>query len=205
MNQFALLAIDEVFILIMLVTAVAVARQRNLFVAAMLLSLYSLSSACLFVLLDAVDVAFTEASVGAGISTVLILSALALTEHRDRPPQRKQHYLALCVCAGVGILLIIAASDWPSLGATDTPVQQHPITAHFLEQSANDTGLPNVVTSVLASYRGYDTLGEVTVVFTAGLAVLMLLLGPANPKSRAELPPQKAADKARGVKFGHSK
>ena len=37
--------------------------------------------------------------------------------------------------------------------------------------------MPNVVTSVLASYRGYDTLGEVTVIFTAAVAVMMLLGG----------------------------
>jgi len=37
--------------------------------------------------------------------------------------------------------------------------------------------VPNVVTAVLASYRGYDTLGEVTVVFTAGVGVLLLLRG----------------------------
>lgn len=185
MSQNLLLAVDAVFIVILLVTAVAIARQRNLFVAAMMMSLYSLSSACLFVLLDAVDVAFTEASVGAGISTVLLLSALALTGHRDRPPQRGQHVLALVLCLGVGSLLLVAASEWPALGAADTPVHQHPIAAHFLQQSPQETGLPNAVTSVLASYRGYDTLGEVTVVFTAGLAVLMLLLGARKEKSSA--------------------
>ncbi|MGJ8668198.1 MAG: DUF4040 domain-containing protein [Oceanococcus sp.] len=183
MSHTTLLAVNAVFLVIMLITAVAIARQRNLFVAAMMMSLYSLSLACLFVLLDAVDVAFTEASVGAGISTVLLLSALALTEYRDRPPQKTQHYLALCICAGVAVLLLIAASEWPHLGAENTPIHQHPLTQHFLQQSAEDTGLPNVVTSVLASYRGYDTLGEVTVVFTAGLAVLMLLLGVRKEKA----------------------
>lgn len=183
MSPQVLLAVDAVLLFIMLVTAIAIARQRNLFVAAMLMSLYSLCSACLFILLDAVDVAFTEASVGAGISTVLLLSALALTGHRDRPPQRKQHWLALSLCLAVGGLLLVAASEWPSLGAADTPIQQHPITQHFLQQSQQDIGIPNTVASVLASYRGYDTLGEVTVVFTAGLAVLMLLLGVRKEKS----------------------
>ena len=177
MNANLLLGVDAIFLGIMLVTAVAIARQRNLFVAAMMSSIFSLSSACLFVLLDAVDVAFTEASVGAGISTVLILSALALTDYKDRPPKRAQHYLALVVCLAVGTLLIFAASEWPLLGSPDTPLQNHPLTAHFLLKSEQEIGLPNVVTSVLASYRGYDTLGEVVVVFTAGISVLLLLLG----------------------------
>ncbi len=177
MSADVILLINALLLGIMLVVAVAMARQRNLFVTTMLSSIYSLTTACLFVLLDAVDVAFTEAAVGAGISIVLILSALALTHYTDRPPRPERHRLALLICLGVGGLLMLGASEWPTLGSPDSPVQSHPVTRHFLEQSRQDTGLPNVVTSVLASYRGYDTLGEVTVVFTAGLAVLLLLWG----------------------------
>ena len=45
----------------------------------------------------------------------------------------------------------------------------------YILGSRNDIGIPNIVTSVLASYRGYDTFGETIVVFTAGIAVLVLL------------------------------
>ncbi len=45
----------------------------------------------------------------------------------------------------------------------------------YLQQRLQETGVPNVVTAVLASYRGYDTLGETTVVFTAGAGVVALL------------------------------
>ena len=57
--------------------ALAASRQRNLFAAVMLFGIYSLLSAALFVTLEAVDVAFTEAAVGAGISTILMLATLA--------------------------------------------------------------------------------------------------------------------------------
>ena len=53
-----------------------------------------------------------------------------------------------------------------------TPMPRHTAMWHRFTKT---TGIPNVVTSVLASYRGYDTLGEVTVIFTAGIAVLLLL------------------------------
>jgi multicomponent Na+:H+ antiporter subunit B len=185
-SAWSIVSINALLLGMMIVIAVAMARQRNLFVAAMMSSLFSLSTACLFVLLDAVDVAFTEAAVGAGISTVLILSALALTSYEDRRPRRAQHWQALLVCLAVGGLLLLAASEWPALGATGTPVMTHPLTAYFLEQSPNDTGLPNVVTSVLASYRGYDTLGEVTVVFTAGIAVMLLLWGRRPSKDASD-------------------
>ena len=55
----------------------------------------------------------------------------------------------------------------------------------YLADRVEETGVPNVVTSVLASYRGYDTLGETTVIFTAGIGVLLLLKrrGGAAPAS----------------------
>jgi multicomponent Na+:H+ antiporter subunit B len=45
----------------------------------------------------------------------------------------------------------------------------------YIDGSENDIGVPNIVTSVLASYRGYDTLGETAVIFTAGIGVMLLL------------------------------
>lgn len=178
MSEAGLLAVNAVLLGIMLITAVTIARQRNLFVATMLSSIFSLSMACLFVVLDAVDVALTEAAVGAGISAVLMLSALALTRFEDRPPRPFAHWTALVACLGLGALLMYAASGWTRLGAADTPVQTHPLTSHYLQRSAEEIDIPNVVTSVLASYRGFDTLGEVTVVLTAALAVMLLLRAP---------------------------
>ena len=54
------------------------------------------------------------------------------------------------------------------------PIHQH-VAPRYIEESPKEVGVPNMVTSVLASYRGWDTLGEVTVIFTAGIAVMILL------------------------------
>ena len=62
----------------------------------------------------------------------------------------------------------------PQYGLSETAFNNY-VGALYLERSIPETTIPNVVTSVLASYRGYDTLGEVTVIFTAGIGVLMLL------------------------------
>jgi len=70
-------------------TALAVVRLRDLFAIVMLFGIYSLLSAAIFVSLDAVDVAFTEAAVGAGISTVLMLGTLALTARKEKPPAHR--------------------------------------------------------------------------------------------------------------------
>jgi multicomponent Na+:H+ antiporter subunit B len=148
----------------------------------MLSGIFSLMSAALFVLLDAVDVAFTEASVGAGISTVLMLSTLALTG-RDEAPPRRRALLPLAVVLATTALLIYGTADMPAFGDPRTPVHTH-VVPRYIEDSLEETQVPNIVTAVLASYRGYDTLGETTVIFTAGIGVL-LLLGRAGRRGRS--------------------
>lgn len=176
----------NLFLLTLLtITGVAIARMRTLFPAAMLTGLYSLLSACLFVLFDAVDVALTEAAVGAGVITVLLVSSLALTKPDEKPLRKGRAALALTVTLTTGALLIYATLDMPPYGQPDTPVQQHPIRAGYIEGTKNDIGIPNIVTAILASYRGFDTLGEVAVIFTAGAGV-MVLLGAGRRRRRED-------------------
>ncbi len=152
-------------------TAIAVARLDQLFAAVMLFGIYSLLSAALFVVMDAVDVAFTEAAVGAGIATILMLSALALTSRTQRPVPRRRHWMATGVVVVTGLGVIYGTLDMPSYGDPNAPAHLH-VVPHYLQQSMAEIGIPNVVTSVLASYRGYDTLGETVVIFTAAVGVI---------------------------------
>jgi multicomponent Na+:H+ antiporter subunit B len=155
------------------VTALAILRIAGLFTAAMLSGIYSLISAVIFVVLDAVDVAFTEAVVGAGVSTILMLAALALTHERRARPTPTSYPALLAVCT-TGAALIYATVDMPLLGDPLAPANLH-VVPRYIMQSGEEVGVPNIVTSVLASYRGFDTFGEVTVIFTAGIGVLALL------------------------------
>lgn len=176
--------INVTLLTFLVLVALTVARLRTVFPVAMLTGLFSLLSASLFVLLDAVDVALTEAAVGAGIVTVLFLSTFALTRPREQPVSRRRTGLALVITLATGAALVYATVDMPHFGEADTPVQTHPLRAHYLENSREEIGIPNIVTAVLASYRGFDTLGEVVVIFTAGTAVFMLLGAP--PPRREE-------------------
>jgi len=169
--------VDITLLLLLGITAFSILRQKNLFAAVMMAGIYSLLSAGLFVVMDAVDVAFTEAAVGAGISTILMLGTLALVGHSEHQPQHRP-ILPLFVVILTGAVLVYGTLDIPPFGDASNPVHHH-VAPHYLEESEHEIGIPNVVTSVLASYRGYDTMGETTVIFAALVGVLLLLsLGP---------------------------
>ena len=158
---------------LMALTTLGIIRLRNLFSVVILSTIYSFLMATLLLIFDAVDVALTEAAVGAGISTVLMLTVLYYTKVNEEKPKFKS-ILPLIICLAIGGLLIYGTYGLPPFGASDTPIHTH-ISVQYLERSMSETGVPNVVTSVLASYRGFDTLGEVIVVFTAAIGVLSIL------------------------------
>lgn len=165
--------VTTVLLAFMAVTALAAMRLRNLFAVVMLGGIYSLLSAAFFLVLDAVDVSFTEAVVGAGISLVLMLATLALTGDHEKPTHHARG-LALLVVVVTGMAIVYGTWDMPAYGDPNAPIHTH-TAPRYLTESAKEIGVPNVVTSVLASYRAYDTLGEVAVIFTAGLGVVLLL------------------------------
>ncbi|WP_280117332.1 Na(+)/H(+) antiporter subunit B [Shewanella aestuarii] len=166
-----------------MVIAIAIVRMTDLLAVVMLSGIYGLLSACFFVVLDAVDVAFTEASVGAGISGLLMLAAITMTGRKEAPKRHKP-FLALFVVLVTGGMLIYGTMDMPYFGAADAPVHQH-VAPRYIHDSMQEVGIPNIVTSVLGSYRAFDTLGEVAVIFTAGIGVLSLLRLPRLSKKPA--------------------
>lgn len=222
-------------------TAITVARMRDLWAAVMLTGIYSFLGAGWMLVLDAPDVAFTEAAVGAGISTVLMLSTLALTSRTAKPP-REFPWLAVIVVTVTGAALLYGTLDMPHFGDPKAPIHNYPKpgymdialaqqaathhsdnheagtesnhgedsepesdhNSHAADEADSSVGdhsqdhgeadhpvgsdghghghehhepVPNIVTVVLASYRGFDTLGETSVIFTAGIAVMLLLRG----------------------------
>lgn len=178
--------IDMTLLTFLAVTAVAIVRIHNLFAIIMLFGIFSLLSAGVFVVLDAADVAFTEAAVGAGISVVLMLGTLALTKgHEEKRPRPRHSWLPLAVVLVTGGALVYGTLDMPAFGDPQAPAHRH-VAPRYIEQGMAETGVPNMVTAVLASYRGFDTLGEVSVIFTAGVGVMLLLAGRRRKRPRED-------------------
>ena len=183
--------------------AIAAVRTRDLLASTAALGAYSLMMALLWCSMNALDVAFTEAAVGAGISTVLMLAAItrigrvergkshspllrrplmtmrdrvAIARSHDEKHHRHTALAAALVCIMVALMLVYATQDMPQVGDAASPANSNPkVAQYYIKESPHEVGPSNIVTSVLGDYRGYDTMGETVVIFTAALCVLMLL------------------------------
>lgn len=193
--------LDALLLLLAAATGIAIIQVRSLFSATMLAGIYSLLMCCVWTNMHALDVAFTEAAVGAGISTVLLLGAIILTG-RFAKKEPTIHWPGLIVCVLTGALLVYGTLDMPKFGDPDAPIHnlrvpgmirqdigKHPSAAPRTQQAKHeaDAGghhhpqddfnghVPNTVTTLLGVYRGYDTMYETTVIYVAGISMILLL------------------------------
>ena len=107
---------------------------------------------------------------------VLVVATLSLTKRQESTLYMRPQPAALIAVVLTGSALIYATFDMPPYGDPGAPIHHH-VAPHYIEHTDDEIGVPNLVTAVLASYRGYDTWGETTVIFTAGVAVILLLGG----------------------------
>lgn len=168
------LLLDWLLLSLLIVTIIIALLLRDLLASALILGVSSLLVGLLYLLWDAPDVALTEAAVGAGISSILFIAAIALSsrdEKRTSPMVRMKALLAVCI---TGSGLCYAVSGLPAYTDYQAPIHQH-VAPYYIGQMQDDIGIPNLVTAILASYRGYDTMGETAVIFTAGLSIMALM------------------------------
>ena len=97
---------------------------------------------------------------------------------------RLRRVLGLAAFPALFFGLVVGMSELPAFGDPTSPASTH-LSPRFIEEGAIETGAANMVTAVLADYRGYDTLGEAAVIFAAGLGCLVIL---ASGGARRDLP-----------------
>lgn len=167
--------LDLLFFVILVVLAVLALRVRNLMAAVAILATFSLMVAVMFGANAAVDVAFVEAVLGAGLTGLLFIILIRDTGERAAQLEARRPILVLTPLIAVFIALMVYASGGlPDRGDPEAPAHTH-ISPDYIEGAIPDSATPNVVTAVLADYRSIDTLGEVIVIFTAGLAVMLVI------------------------------
>jgi multicomponent Na+:H+ antiporter subunit B len=166
----------ELPLLVLLVmTAAGALMVKDLISAVFILGSYSFTLALVWALLGAVDVAFVEAVVGAGLATVFFLLTLFRTAEKDTQLRRTRVPLVAVIGLPLlAVLLLYGAGDLPAFGDPTSPASTH-ISPVYIQNSIEQTGTPNVVTAVLMDYRALDTLVETIVIFTAGIACALIL------------------------------
>ncbi|MFL2547268.1 MAG: DUF4040 domain-containing protein [Candidatus Rariloculaceae bacterium] len=166
----------ELPLLIFLVmTAAGAILVKDLISSVFILGTYSFTLALVWALLGAVDVAFVEAVVGAGLATVFFLFTLFGALEKDTKLRRTpMPWTALVGLPIVALLLLYGAADLPAFGDPASPASTH-ISPVYLENTVAETRTPNVVTAILMDYRSLDTLVETIVIFSAGIACALIL------------------------------
>lgn len=161
---------------LMVVCAFLALEGTDLLSSVIFFGVFSFAAAAFYAVLGAVDVAFTEAVLGAVIATAFFVSAIhrsTRSAEPDREPKRRWSWLVL---AGAALALGLAGRRLPALGDPASPPTAR-VSPRYIESGHSETGARNLVTGVIIDYRGYDTLGETVVIFTAGLACLLILPG----------------------------
>ena len=168
-------SLEVPLLVLLIVTAAGAIFVKDLISAVFILGSYSFFLALVWAYLGAVDVAFVEAVVGAGLATVFFLLTLFGTAPRDTRLRRpRPPVVAMIGLPLLGLLLLYAAGDLPEFGDPASPASVR-VSPFYLERSLADTRTPNVVTAILMDYRALDTLIETVVIFTAGVACWLLL------------------------------
>lgn len=168
-------AINIILIIFVIVTAMAAARVNELVSAVFILGCYSFFLAILWTLLDAADVAFTEAVVGAGASTIFCILALFGSKHQiAKQKWNASHLWAFLLLLILGGVFIWGSLDLPRFGDLLSPANSY-LSPYYLQNSLHDSHTPNAVTAIVVDYRGFDTLIETAVIFTAGVACLLIM------------------------------
>lgn len=168
---------DIIILALLVICAFAAISLKDLLSAAIVFGAYSFLMCLLWTEMGAVDVAFTEAAVGAGVSTVFFVAAVFRSNRLVAVRKSGRIFfklLGLLVSSTLGCILLFAANDFPSWADPTSPASTY-VSPYYITNSIEDTSVPNIVTSVLADYRGFDTMFETAVVFVAGIAVFLIL------------------------------
>ena len=171
-------------IIMLAIIVISIIFIEDLFKLVMATGFISFICAWFYLLLDAVDVAITEAAVGAGVSTALFLITIHLTKSYDINSSTKKttkyimsisHKILFGILMlGLSYIFLESLAYMPVYGDINSPVN-HALYKAYVQSSYEIYKVPNIVTMILGSFRGFDTLGETTVVFIAAIGVYGLL------------------------------
>lgn len=162
-------ALEAVVSVIAIVLAIGVAVLRSRFTGAMFLGGVGYAIAVLFALRGAPDLAVTQLLVETLTIVVFLLALRVMARTKTRPVSRFPQIMRMCVAAVIGVaipLFVLAVR-----GARTAPSASE----EYFVRSVDEAGGRNVVNVILVDFRGFDTMGEITVLAIAALGVANLV------------------------------
>lgn len=163
--------IITIFLLIILSCVFLLIMSTSLLQNIIYLSCCSLCLVLIYLFLDAPDVAMTEAAINCCLSTIILLLVLKKIDNKIVNNVKLSHLFGFMF---ISCLLVFYTKDLVDIGDSSSPAQQH-LGKFYLENTASNIGIPSVVAAILASYRGFDTMGETLVIVTAVVAIKFVL------------------------------
>lgn len=162
---------------ILVVITIQIALCKDLVKCVLYSSVFSAILATEYIILNAPDVAITETSVGACVSTIYLLQSIKITGRYTKTNLNPlSTIIGTLVTISLIILILPVASfieKLPSVG--DASNNNNGIIPQFyIAHTKSLMQFPNVVTATLASFRGYDTAGETIVILTAAICVSLI-------------------------------
>lgn len=159
---------------VMAIACLQLIISKSLIESVIIMSVFSLFIGICYLFMDAPDVAMTETALGACLSTCVLLNLVKIVGNDVGEVKKSKITLATILCIVFIACLSWASMDLPYFGSKESPLQTH-LTEYYIENTKQDIAIPSIVAAILASYRGYDTLGETTVILIAGLGVLVII------------------------------
>ncbi len=159
-------------LLFMIIAAVAALQTKNLLSAVISVGAVGFGVSVAFLLLRAPDVAITQIAVEV-LTLLLLIRATIWRGVRTVSGQREVFGSAVALVLVLLVLVLVLPVFSGLLFGVGPEVEL--ASGYYLHDGLAQTGSANIVTAVLLGYRGYDTLGEATVLFTAIIGALVLL------------------------------
>lgn len=172
---------------LMIIAAVAAVLFDDLLSAVIAMGALGFAAGLTFITLRAPDVEITMRAVEV-LALIIYICATLRRDVKTVSGTRDVFGAAVAVVliAFLCVFMLTAARDLPEFGR---PVMERNADApsrHYIAKSLEETGAPNAVAGVLLDYRGYDTLGEATVLFASVLGAMTLLRTRARRRSEGE-------------------
>lgn len=166
-----------IIIFLLLAISITLILQSKILYNILSLSVFSALISFCYLLMDAADVAMTEISLGACLSTAIILKSLNRINHKSSNIDKNEVVkvsLALILISALIFSLIYFGHNIEVYGSSKTLLHNN-INQYYLKNTAQDIGINSFVAALLAGYRGYDTLGETAVILLAGIAIIFII------------------------------